>query len=279
MSVTFSVGLPVYNAAGTVGAAANSVAAQAFEGNFELLIVDDGSTDGSVEGLNVSQRRNLDVRILRLGRNAGIAAARNAVLREARGTYLAWIDADDVWYPGKLCSHLASLQGAGPLTFSAAAFDWFENGRLRRTVVPPEPHDLLHDLLSSKFGAYLWSMAAPTDDYRAVGMFDETLRWLEDLDFMVRFAAMGGRMVLTGEQPLSRYNKHRGSGNVRSILHAAEHLTRKHAGLYAGYGPGFADQMTRHFYKVARLYAKASGDFNGRMLVGYKLLRHRVGLG
>jgi hypothetical protein len=115
-----SVIMPVFNMERYVEAAVASVLAQSYE-DFELIIVDDGATDRSVEickGFDDAR-----VRILHQ-RNRGLAAARNAGIRESRGEYIAFIDADDLWAPGKLGCHLAHLnsQPAVGVSYSCAAY-------------------------------------------------------------------------------------------------------------------------------------------------------------
>jgi len=99
-----SVVLPVYNRAATVARAVESVLAQSFR-DFELIVVDDGSTDGSraaVEAFGPQVR-------LFVQPNAGPYAARNTALRHARGELIAFIDSDDAWRPHFLASLVALL--------------------------------------------------------------------------------------------------------------------------------------------------------------------------
>lgn len=100
----FSVVVPVYNKADFIATTIQSVLAQE-SADFELLVVDDGSTDGSVDVLAaVSDPR---VRILRQA-NQGVGAARNAGIRSATRPWIAFLDADDLWAP----NHLGSLKTA-----------------------------------------------------------------------------------------------------------------------------------------------------------------------
>ena len=99
-----SVVIPVYNAARFLADAIRSVQAQRHP-RIEIIVVDDGSTDGSGE----VARSFAGVRCLRQA-NGGIAAARNAGVHEARGNLLAFLDADDLWTPGKLALQLDVLR-------------------------------------------------------------------------------------------------------------------------------------------------------------------------
>jgi len=107
----FSVVMPVYNHAAYVGAAIESVRAQTFR-DWELVVVDDGSTDGSgaiVDGYAVQDPRIVVIHQA----NGGEGAARNRALAAARAPWLAFLDSDDLWYPETL-QHYADFIAAHP---------------------------------------------------------------------------------------------------------------------------------------------------------------------
>lgn len=105
-----SVIVPLYNKRAYVRRALDSIAAQTFD-DFELLVVDDGSTDGSEEIVEAYDDPRL--RLIRQP-NAGPGAARNRGLREARGELLAFLDADDEWLPGYLMTAVETLDRDAP---------------------------------------------------------------------------------------------------------------------------------------------------------------------
>lgn len=107
-----SVVLPVYNSAEAVEATINSILAQT-DGDFELIIVDDKSTDGSLEVVRAMEQRLLDPRITVLEHevNAGVSAARNTALRHATGEFVAFIDSDDEYHPDFLRLMRAAMAG------------------------------------------------------------------------------------------------------------------------------------------------------------------------
>jgi teichuronic acid biosynthesis glycosyltransferase TuaG len=110
---------PVWNAADTLGAAVASVRAQT-RGDWEMLIVDDGSTDGGralAEALAAADDR---IRVLGRAERRGAAAARNEGIRAARGRVIAFLDADDLWRPEKLARQLGYMEATGaPFTFAS----------------------------------------------------------------------------------------------------------------------------------------------------------------
>src|SRR5262245_39908172 len=99
-----SVVIPSYNSAAYLPAAIDSVLAQTAR-DLEVIVVDDGSTDDTPD---VVARYGPPVRGIRQA-NAGVAAARNRGIAEARGRYIAFLDADDTWEPVKLERQLGEL--------------------------------------------------------------------------------------------------------------------------------------------------------------------------
>lgn len=114
-----SVVTPVWNAEATLAETVASLRAQT-RGDWEMLLVDDGSTDGSralAERLAAEEPR---VRLLGWASRRGAAAARNAAIRAARGRFIAFLDADDLWRPEKLAVQIGYMEAAGaPFTFAA----------------------------------------------------------------------------------------------------------------------------------------------------------------
>ncbi|TLD69284.1 glycosyltransferase family 2 protein [Phragmitibacter flavus] len=106
-----SVVIPAHNAEETIGATLESVLGQSY-GNFEVIVVDDGSTDGTAGLVEEVALRDVRVRLVRQVRG-GVAAARNAGIERTSGVYVAPIDADDVWHPQRLELHVAALEREG----------------------------------------------------------------------------------------------------------------------------------------------------------------------
>jgi glycosyltransferase involved in cell wall biosynthesis len=106
-----SVIIPAYNAEKFIGVTLDSVLAQTYK-NIEILVVDDGSTDRTVD---IVQRRALEDKRITLLRqkNQGVAAARNLAIRHSTGEYIAPIDADDIWYSLKLEKQVACMIEGG----------------------------------------------------------------------------------------------------------------------------------------------------------------------
>lgn len=113
-----SVVLPVYQGERVIAGAVRSALAQSYR-NLELIVIDDGSQDRTLERLAAFDDPRLSV--IRQS-NSGAAAARNAALARIRGDYVAFLDADDRWFPDKIATEVALLQGAGG---AGIAYSWY----------------------------------------------------------------------------------------------------------------------------------------------------------
>jgi teichuronic acid biosynthesis glycosyltransferase TuaG len=121
----------------------DSVRAQTFQ-DWELLLVEDGSKDHTADVISAYLERTQEhrIRLIRMEQNGGAARARNRGVKEAKGRYLAYIDADDLWEPEKLEHQLALMQEKGA-AFSFTGYEFAdENGKgLGKIVKVPETID------------------------------------------------------------------------------------------------------------------------------------------
>ena len=131
-----SVVIPAYNRAATIGAAIDSVLRQTWT-DFELVVVDNGSTDGTLEAARAVTDPRL--RVVAAPRNLGAAGARNLGVAEARGTWIAFQDSDDEWMPQKLEKQMARIAALGPSCVGGYCGMTIVGSPLARTSgVPPE---------------------------------------------------------------------------------------------------------------------------------------------
>ena len=130
-----SVIIPLYNKEGSIAQALDSVMAQECQ-DFEVIVVDDGSTDGGAAVVeNYGDPR---IRLVRQ-ENAGVSAARNRGIEEAKGEYVAFLDADDVWMPGFL-SEIVALQREFPECWAQATnYVFNSNGVKSPTILRKVP--------------------------------------------------------------------------------------------------------------------------------------------
>ncbi|MEL7546162.1 MAG: glycosyltransferase [Pseudomonadota bacterium] len=185
---TFSVIMPVFDAAHTLCAAVQSVVAQTLP-DWELILIDDGSNDGSLQLGKLIARS--DVRIRCTGyTNAGPSTARNRGLEQARGRFIAFLDADDLWHPDRLegFAKLFEAEENVGLLFSRTQFIDADGGRMR-TVTPHYPTLTLERLLSENPVCSTSNIACRRDVITQIGGFEDGLDYAEDQEWLVRFAA------------------------------------------------------------------------------------------
>jgi glycosyltransferase involved in cell wall biosynthesis len=178
-----SVVIPTYNCAHFLGEAIESVRVQGWAG-LEIVVVDDGSTDGT--GALLSSLRGPDLVVLRQ-ENCGPASARNAGIRRSTGDWIAFLDADDLWLPGKLRGQFDALSARPNAAFSFTDAI-VRNSSGRETVVASPDGDILWSLLAGpRFG--VGSVLVRRDRLDRIGFFDPALRMGEDWDMWLRLAA------------------------------------------------------------------------------------------
>jgi glycosyltransferase involved in cell wall biosynthesis len=191
-----SVVIPTYNRAGFVPEAIESVLSQSYR-NFEVIVVDDGSTDNTSEVLEPYHDR---IRLIQQT-NSGVSSARNRGLNEAEGEWVAFLDSDDLWRPDKLAIQTAAAQAnpdmvlhtvnvAVPIEEHAADTSFGHAG-----VSLAKPEGLigspLESILSHRTLAMAQGVMCRKDVVELIGGFDETLSIYEDLDLMCRMALQG----------------------------------------------------------------------------------------
>lgn len=134
-----SIIVPVYNAGAYIRETISMVAAQTY-GNWELLLVDDGSKDDSREKIRESMESgDARIRLIEKQKNEGAARARNTGIEASKGRYVAFLDADDLWMPDKLEKELAFMkEKQAAFVFTAYEFGDEDAKRTGKVVnVPP----------------------------------------------------------------------------------------------------------------------------------------------
>ena len=178
-----SVIIPAYNAERDIAAAVRSVLGQTFQ-DFEIIVVDDGSSDGTIAALQPFGDR---VRIHQQ-RNAGVSAARNTGARLATGAWLAFLDADDLWMPAKLERQLALTT---PMSFT----DRLNIGArgdlavLQSASTPMYGGDIFVALMRESNFITTSSVMIRRELFVELGGFDPALQTAEDWDLWLRVAA------------------------------------------------------------------------------------------
>ncbi len=178
-----SVVIPTFNRGRMLKEAVDSVRRQTAD-NYELIVVDDGSTDGSTQFLD----RHPDIRCIRQDRR-GVSAARNAGIAAANGRFLAFLDSDDLWQPQKLAIQWQFFQQHPTARICQTDEIWIRNGR---RVNPKNRHQKRSGMIFEPSLALCLVSPSAVMIARSlldqVGRFDETLPACEDYDLWLRIA-------------------------------------------------------------------------------------------
>lgn len=232
-----SVVLPTWNRVGSIRMAVESVLRQTFT-DIELLVVDDGSTDGTMEALaDISDPR---LRCLANPRNMGPSAARNTGIRSARAEWVAFQDSDDEWLPQKLAKQMAYLEANTRQNVVAcytgmAILNQPESSQNTRTVlsyIPPSDErvvdgNLQEALLARSFISTQMLMARRST-LLDIGGFDEKLPALVDWDCTIRLAQRGDFIFVDEPLVLQNFSDNSITRNRHKWLQARIHIIEKH---------------------------------------------------
>ncbi len=218
-----SVVIPAYNAEATLGRAIDSVLAQTFD-DFELIVVDDGSTDRTLEA---ARGRSDRVQVVH-SPHLGPGEARNRGAAVARGRYLAWQDADDVWYPTKLARQVELAESDDDLEFITGNYRymdqtgrWLGKGFQRNPWLMARIAESSHRgcivfgrddvpmFVRHSFGATITMMLKRTL-FERIGGFCNWLTVAEDVHLALRAVAASNKFGAVCE-PVATYYLHEGS--------------------------------------------------------------------
>lgn len=246
-----SVIVAAYNGAHFLPAAIASLSAQT-EADFEIVVVDDGSTDNTRAVLAAIPEPRL--RIVHAAANGGPAVARTLALSHARGIFVAGLDQDDLCRPDRLARQLAFLEAHPDVVLVASAAEPFGDG-----AVPPDIHAGLSapDAIDWRLclgNPLVWSSVMMRGDAaRALVPFQrDAVRCAEDFDLYHRIRAFG--RITRLPEPLVRYRHHAGglskASNERMIRAAADVLAARYAEAFGADAAAAGLLMSR--YAAAR---------------------------
>lgn len=233
-----SVVIPVYNCERYLRQTLDSVLAQDFR-DFEIVVVDDGSTDASRRIVEEYMTREPQrIRLIPL-QNGGVCIARNTGLRESRGRYVAMLDHDDYWYPNKLSSQLEVFRADPELgmVFTEdkrwlpdahgrfAEPDTFADLSAPQGIDPDFSGWVYHKLLLECFVLTSTALIA-REVYDSVGAFDESLPYSEDWELFIRISRKYRFAKLRQVSTLYRQHALQGSKVARDVDYATRLIER-----------------------------------------------------
>ena len=206
MGEIYSVVIPAYNAEATIECCLDSVAAQTLA-PLEVLVVDDCSTDGTAAAVFRCEERlsKAGVRFVyhRLDKNSGPSVARNHAIRAARGSFIAFLDADDVWHRNKLeiIDRFIATSNAGLIFHSYSQDAAFSVNNRQSIEYKTNTLSICRILLQNPAATPCTAVR-----FRPGLAFDETMRYCEDYDLWLRIAEIAPILQLIGP-PLTRLGR------------------------------------------------------------------------
>lgn len=183
-----SIIIPAFNGSAHVEQSINSVLAQTYR-NFEIIIINDGSTDNTeekVKGIKDDRLKYIKQE------NKGASSARNRGIREAKGKYIAFLDADDYWSPSHLSDHITFLEKHPEYIMSFNRYITVENGKEELYKWKNLSGNIYPNLLfieNNIIGTP--AVVVRSDILKKSGLFDEKMTLCEDLDLWRRISKLG----------------------------------------------------------------------------------------
>lgn len=279
-----SIVIPVHNGAKWLGQTLESLYAQSYP-HFEIVLIDDASSDGLEEVLNSSKDARL--RVVHLKANVGVSTARNHGVDLAKGSYIAFCDADDLCLPQRLELQLSFLMQHPDISLCGSSFTCFDT-QDRETIKNPETDDQIRKALMQGNCFGLSTVMARATALKA-NHFNPTLRVAEDYDLWTRLASAGIRLANLPDS-LVRYRLHLQQAS-RSKSERLDLASRRIRALYCASllndesflqrlstGPIGLDELTQAARKVAdfsRFHPQyAARDFRFMLAWLYQQLPH-----
>lgn len=237
-----SVVIPTYNRAELLKNSINSVLSQTYR-DFEILVIDDCSSDHTPGVLEVIRDERL--RVIRNGSNKGIAAVRNIGVTSARGEYIAFLDDDDEWLPGKLEKQLDVLEGGSAnlgCVYTGVLVINSDGDQVLQTSIPRYRNNILKELLFQNF-ITTSTVVVKKACFEKVGLFDEDIPYGEDYDMWIRIAKEFEFDFV--KEPLTKYRVHQTAitKNYATVINGVERVLLKHRKLFERNRRAYSNNM------------------------------------
>lgn len=257
MKPLVSVVIPSYNMEAFTPLTVESALAQDYP-NVEIIVVDDGSTDGSIAAL---RRFGGRVRLIEQ-KNAGACAARNRGLAECRGEFVAFLDCDDLWEREKLSRCVETLQARPAAVMVHSLAYWIDaDGRIFGPPrFDPRPEGKVFAELARLNHVMNSTPLCRTEAVRAAGGWDEAIFTTADWDLWLRLSKAGEIAWIPEVLARTRVASYYNARNIDKTRREWMYVLDKHrADLTAG---AYEEGLGRMSYYLSRLHA-ANGDYAG----------------
>jgi glycosyltransferase involved in cell wall biosynthesis len=251
MAPIVSVIIPAYNASKYLEEAIETVLNQSFK-DFELLIIDDGSADNTLTIAHHCQEQDSRIQVISQ-KNQGVSMTRNYGVRQAKGKLIAFLDADDKWFPNKLETHVKQFDankelgvGFGRVTFLDAAGN-LTNTFSRSLLKDLKPHHFFYENPTVTCS----NLVVRREVFDEVGFFDELMMHSEDLEWCLRVSCSQCWLIEGMDQILVQYRTSSGSlsSNLKQMEEGWELLASKAK-------KNFPDLISKHYSKARATYLR-----------------------
>ena len=244
-----SVLIPAYNCERTIRRAIESALQQTFQ-DFELIVVDDGSLDGTLEVVKtiVDPR----IKVVRHPENSGEAEARNTAIKSSSGRYLAFLDSDDEWLPEKLSRQMEAIRKEPEgIVANVTGFYLFDEFDIKRKEIPFRPPSWFKYLLMGCGLGPGTTLMVSREAFEKIGYYDSTLPRYTDWDWLLRLTQLYPLSVLT--EPLAII--YRGSRPQAKVADAAtRRFLDKHFQEFRQFGYYGKRALGKRYLEVAIYY-------------------------
>ena len=228
---TVSVIIPTYNRAHLIGRAIQSVLNQTYQ-DFEIIIVDDGSTDDTEEVIKKFQRKDERIKYVKHEKNKGSSAARNTGIKLARGKYIAFQDSDDEWLPEKLEKQMRVFENAPERVGVIYTGYWRVEGSKRIYIPSPKvkrKEGYIHDNLLEGNFVSTQTAVVKRECLQLAGMFDERLPRLQDWELFIRISKAYEFKCVDEPLVVSHFTPDSISANQATLIEGLTLILEKHS--------------------------------------------------
>lgn len=245
--MNISVIIPTYNREKLIEKCINSVLEQTYQPT-EIIVVDDGSTDGTPD--KIYKLNSPIIRVIIGEKNRGAQAARNLGIKEAKGDWIAFLDSDDVWLPDKLAKQKECVERSGRKVCAGGGFI-LKNGETSVSWLSGQSGMVFEQVILHKMCFLYPTILVKKDCLMQIGMLDEKVPAHQELDISIRLAYKYEVDYIN--EPLfiwNRDNEKTISNDRKKQIEGREYLFEKYRELIKR---THGNKGLRHWYKMLRV--------------------------
>jgi len=261
---TVSVIVPTYNRAHLVGRAIQRILNQTYQ-DFEIIIVDDGSTDNIDDIIKEFQKKEKRIKYIRHEKNRGGSAARNTGIKAVRGEYIAFLDSDDEWLPEKLKRQIEVFKNALSeicVVYTGFVYKDELNRDTSKQFVPKKRGWIYEDILAGNCVGTTSTVLIKRKYFEKAGLFDENLPSCQDWEMWIRIAKEYQFDFIKDLLVIYHVHENRISTNLEAIIKGITIVINKFSGELISRRKIYS----QHRFNIGNLYCRIGNMKKGREL-------------